>query len=677
MYLIPNINKKYLQANSSDVTGNIWYTKNVNFDEAGYIKLSSRSVSIYSSDEGTNFRYPLSIGRYNLTGGSHIVTSGNTDHAYELSMASTGITMSGDNTTGGNRPTGSVYNRGTWWLNKWHVTTTNSMATLNSAGTWATTGISLTSSYPHPLEVFRNRNTLVIGNKNVVSQFDTSYATGGADTTNLTLPTDYNVIGLAYQNNRMGIATQIDSSLAGQNQEAVFFIWDGQLTTASAGYPVGSDAILSVKPYKSSWVLLTRGGKLLYFNGGGFDTLITLPFFFKKYTVNADSTLGDIMTVDGDLIYLNLTANINYYGFKQEVYMQNFVGGVLCYDPTVGLYNRYTPSRSKFYTISTTVDTTTNIFTTSGTLPTTGNPIMYTSEQSNPAGGITIGKIYYIIRHSSTTFSLATTRQNAIDGNKIDITSAGGTNVFMGLEIVDYGIARGTVTNAVTTLGNQNYFYDNLMFGGYYEDTASLTPKYTLCLTVPMFKSIGYYVTTKLESENINDNFQQIFVKYKPLKEDDSIIVKYKDADVIGLPVSTLQLGTGGTWTSNQVFTTTTDISEAYTYMQTSGNQLECEILTGAGAGQMSQITSIAYNGTTYTVTLDDEIEGVTTSNVCTFIIDNWKYADTITYTDTQGWKGIPVVTSSKYIYVKVIMQGNNIQTEGLQIVNKSQIPAK
>jgi hypothetical protein len=670
MILIPNKDKKFSQTNLSDTSGNIWYTKNINFDETGYMQLSSRAVSLYSAEEGTYFSYPLSIGRYDTTGKAYVVTAGATDHTYDIDLTNGAVTVNGDNTTGGNRPTGSNNNRGVWWQNKWHVTYNTGMVT-NSSGTWADTGISLTTGYPHPLEVFKTRATLCVGNKNVVKQYTTAYA---GSTSDLTLPSDYNVIGLAHSGEKMGIATRIDSSIIGQSQEAIFATWDGLQGSANAVYPVGSNAILGIKAYKSSWVILTKNGKLLYFNGGGFDTLATLPYFFKKL-YPTDELYGDILHVEGDLIYINVSGDLGYYGYKQERFLQNYNGGILCYDPKIGLYHRYSPSISKIYAISvSSVDTSSDIMTASGTIPSTGNPALYTYNTSSVIGGLTVGKLYYIIKHTSTTFSLATTYQNAIDGVKIDLTSST-TGTFLGLAVTDYGASQGVYGLSLTNWGGQGFNFDHLVFGGNYYNVSE-SPKEILNITVPMFPNRGYFVTPKIESSQVDDNAQALYIKYKELKDSDSIIIKHKSKDVIGLPVSIFQRGLTFNWTSSTTGTTTADLSEAYTYMQDSNNSCEMEIIHGAGAGQMPQISSIEYSGGTYTITLSEAVEGVSSGNQCGIIIDNWKVFRTITSADSNGWVQIPIARTSKWHKFKVELRGVKTTIEELQVVNKVNTPS-
>ena len=75
MIRIPNTDKRYSQPNNSDLFGNIYYCKNTNFDNEGYIKLSPRALSIENDGTESDFGLPLAFGR--LQGGVfYTVTNG-------------------------------------------------------------------------------------------------------------------------------------------------------------------------------------------------------------------------------------------------------------------------------------------------------------------------------------------------------------------------------------------------------------------------------------------------------------------------------------------------------------------------------------------------------------------------------------------------------------------------
>lgn len=676
MFKIPQQDKKFTQTNRSDISGNIWYTKNIDFSEEGYIKLSPRAVQVISDSSldstfDTDFNIVSSIGRFGASV-EYYLTS--TEEPFKVTLNQTTITATEDTDT--SNPALTVDSRGRWYQNAWHVSTDTAVLSKSIATTnWTSRITGLTSSVAHPIEIFRNKGTIVVGNGNVVKQYNSSYA----NTTDLTIPTDYEITDISYSNNKLGIITTLSTGAEGQNQEAFFFVWDGGTTTANTGIPIGAESIVAITPYKSSWVVLSKTGQLFYFNGGGFDELAVFPFFSKDRIWDG-GVRGDIMITDGDLIYINVNGFVSVQGIKQELILQNNPAGVWCYDPKVGLYHKYSPSISQVYIITVLAggaDTTTDILTAnSGTVPTTGTPIKLTFSPTDPIGGLNSGQIYFIIKVSSTTFKVATTKENATNGVFVDITSQSAqTSSFQVLILKDYGQSYNIISGALALTDTKNVVYDGITYSFRGFNSVGTTTNY-FGMTVSEFDNIGYFITPKLESQQIEDLIQKIYSKYRPLKNNDSIKIKYKDEEVLGLPVSTPQIGASCTWTSTTTLTTTADISEADTYLDGNEKELELEVISGAGGGQMSKISSISENGGTYTITLVDEIEGVSTSDTCNIIIDNWKTIDTITSSEPKNWKEMPINAPTKAIKLKVIMKGSGITFEELQVINKIQIPA-
>lgn len=682
MIEIPQADKKYSQPNTSDLMGNLFYTKNLDFDEEGYIKLSSRSISFFSNGNDANFGIPYAFGRSGF--GIFNIASGSQQFTATITPASVGVSSDG---TGATIPVGSVNTRGIWWRNKWHVTSTSKLFTKDSSNTWADTGLALTSGVEHPMCVFRSKplasGQLCVGNGNTVLLLDSSYST----ILTLTLQTDYEVIGLAYNNQKIGIVTKLAATLPNQNQEAYFFTWDGATTAANIGLGIGSDAGLQVVAYKSSFAILARNGKGLYFNGGGFDELFTLPYFFKKLSYTAGTSLSEFMVVEGDLIYINLTGSVYYFGLKNEQQLQNFPGGIHCYDPKVGLYHRYSPSVSPLTNVlvaQADVNITTGIMTaSSGTIPATGNPILYSSDSASPIGGLMLGKIYYVIRVTSTQFKLATTKENAIAGTYITLTSQGASsNVFLMLNLLDYGTTFLSKTAGMALMGITSQIYDHLILGNELYDHNSSGVIEHACLTIPRFPNIGYFVTPRITSQELEDNYHKILINHRPLDVNDKIIVKWKKDEAIGIPVMSSQLSKICSWTSDTVFTTTADISEADAYLDADrNNELECEIVSGAGAGQMAQISSIVLNGSTYTVTLEESIEGATNGFNCNIIIDNWRLLKTkdneseLDSDNALGYGEFPAMDVSDSAMFKVILKGVKTAIRRSSVINKVLIP--
>lgn len=671
---------QFSQANRSDLFGNLWYTKSVNLDEEGYLKLSNRAVSILSQDDDSNLGLPLSWGR-NGTSSFLLATSTN---PYKIVVdENTGINNSQDTDSG--NPGLFINSRGKWWQNRWHVTTQTSVFS-KTGTTWTDRAVALTTGKIHAFEVFRNKVSACITNGNTVILIDTSYGV----TTTLTLPTDYEAIGLSYSNNKMAIITRLSSTASSQNQEAYFFVWDGASTAANQGFGIGSDVILAITPYKSSWVILTRTGELKYFNGGGFETLVQLPYDYYSLdlgdSVNLDLN-GDVLQVEGDLIYLNMNNNLNSFGDNLEIYLENFPAGILCYDPNVGLYHRYAPSISKMKTAAV---LTANVNTSTGTMtialpniPQTGNPVMQLSSNTVPVSPLKVGIIYYVIRVSPTQFKLASTKQNAMDGINITLATQGDTsNVFAFLDLVDYGQSQNPArTGGVALTSKRTKFADHLVFGGDYLDASTSDEKLTVNMTVNAFPNIGYAVTSKILSNEIEDNITKVFIKHRPLKTYDKIVLKYKNKDILGLPVTSPQNNTNlyCTWVNSTTFTTSINLALAKTYLEdtTNGtNEVECEIVNGAAAGQMSQIVSITLNSGVYTVVLSDQLDGAISGNISNILVNNWHLLGTIESTDLNGWKEFPMAKASKWVRFKLELRGSQTTIEEFQSINNTQLAA-
>lgn len=688
--------KKFTITNSSDLMGTIEYVKNMNFDEEGYMKQSSRAVNVVDERDDSDMGIPLSLGRNFLFDFyTYVVTA---DKPF-IAQTSQALGFSGVEDTDTNHPPLSFKSMGLYWRNLWHVTAqsggndTKLYYKNPSTGVWTDTGITLTTGLIHALAIARNKSLavgqLLVSNGNTVIRLDGSYAT----IITLTIPTDYEIIKMVFNDENVGIVARLSANARGQNGEAYFFTWDGATTNFNGGWPVGSDGVVCVIPYKSSFVILNTAGKLRYFNGGGWVDLGQLPFYHtglfwgNSYSQEA---LGDCMTVDGDLIHININNRLNQFGPKYEQYKQRMPGGIWTYDPKVGIYHRYSPSLSKGYFLVVppgNVDATRNELTIqSGTIQETGNPIKYVSATATPIGGLKPGTVYYIVKVTSSVFKLALTREDALNGQTIDFTSTGpGTNNnFLCLNFVDYGTTRLDRTGAVGLMGQLNYCFDYLMFGGEYPQYDNSSNSYgTLCVTVGEFPNISYAVVSKLVSENIEDTNQKLFLKYRKLKTGDKIIAKYKDSDYIGLPTTTPQVGLGCDWVDDTHFTTAADLSEAKAYFdQGPEYELECEIYGKAGAGQMSQIADIEYSGGLYTVTLEDSILGAVNGRVCDIIIDNWKLLKTtdneaeINSSNQKGWAEFPVTTTSKWIKYKVIAEGVEVSFEEILPVSATTISA-
>lgn len=667
------LNNQWTQLNSSYKAGALWATKNINLDEEGIMKLSPRMVNIFDDSENTsnvgdtNYNIPVAFGR--RSGGTFYM--GTTDEPFDVNVSATTKTIAEDSSS--NNPNMSFDSHGCWWQNRWYASTSTTV-NYNTAGTWTASAITgLTSGVRHWLTVFKNRKSLCVSNGNVVKQYDTSHS----NTTDLTIPSDFEITGMAYNNYRLGVITRQGNDSEGQNSNAFFFVWDGSTTEASVGLDIGSTQGVAVAPYKSSFVILTIEGQLLYFNGGGFDELARFPFYISESRVEDFlnfGSYGDIIVSDGDVLYINIGFDLSDFGVKQERYLSNNPMGIWCFDPKAGLYHRYSPSISRHYQKTITeanIDLSTNIFTTTGTIPATGNPIILTSQT---VGGLTNGRVYFIIKLSSTTFAIAETKALADAGTKIDITSASPVQFFAMYDIIDYGATYEIDTGAIALWGDSSFIYRDIISGCRLNNTSE-SNMVVLNTAVPQLENRGSAVLSKLFLESQTETIKALVIKHRPLDLNDKIFMKTKMKEYFNVPTSTPS-GTGNraSWTSSTVFQTTADLSEIKTIFD-AGEEIETELTTGVGAGQMSKVTAITYSSGTYTVTLEDSIVGATASTYSHFVMDNWKLSGYIDYDNqTEGVMEIPVASNGKSPQIKIELRGYNTAIEEIQIINNTQI---
>ena len=670
-------NNQWTQPNTSYKMGSLWYTKNIDLSEAGIIKMSPRMVNIFDDSADTtniadtDFSTPVAFGRYE-EGTFRIATR---DEPFDLAMSGTSKTIAED--TSSNNPNLVNTSHGCWWQNRWYASTDTAVS-YNSSGTWTANAITgLTSGKRHYMAVFKNKKSLAVSDGNTVKLYDTSHS----NTITLTIPSDYEIIGLAYNNYRLGIITRLGDDTSGQNAESFFFVWDGATTEASTGISIGSYSALGVTAYKSSFALVSSEGQLLYFNGGGFDELASFPFYSQTVRIEDFANFqayGDIMLVDGDNIYLNVSFDFDSAGVKGESYIQNNPAGIWCYDPKVGLYHKWSLSNSKAYFHSIAqadINTTTNIITTSQPIPATGNPVILTNTSS--IGGVTSRKQYYIIKLSSTTFALAETKALAEVGVKVDITSADTTNYFWLYDIIDYGVSYSSTTGAVGLWGGTRATYTDVIAGAniYHTDNTS---QHTLCTAVPFIGGVSYFVTPKLFTNSATEGIESVFFKHRPLKQGDSIIVKVKNRDYLGIPVSTPTSDSRiATWTGANAFSTSADLSEAKTRFD-AGDNFELEITSGVGAGQLVTITDISGSAGAYTVTVADTVVGASNGLKSNFVIDNWTVCSTVD-ADTQSIDGVfevAVGVNSRAPQLKIELRGVGTAIEDMFINNKTHKPS-
>lgn len=150
----------------------------------------------------------------------------------------------------------------------------------------------------------------------------------------------------------------------------------------------------------------------------------------------------------------------------------------------------------------------------------------------------------------------------------------------------------------------------------------------------------GWLVTPKIYSNNVDETWQKIFVRHKPLlTSTDRIIGKYRTTDV---PATDATI----TWATDVQITSTADLSD---YVK--GD--EVEIIQGSGSGKTAHITSISESGGTYTVNLDDSFLNVIGTSKARF--QKWRKLDTQA-SQLKSFLETSVNQTSTWIQLKICM---------------------
>lgn len=671
-YIIPNQQtKQHSQTNKSDISGTIYQSRNITLDEQGYIKLSDATYAQFTTDDDADF--DTADAMYPSTGSIFI----NSDNVFSGSLGVGTLTDRGTDT---NAPTPSV-EEDVVYFNGAEVVSDGTVIKYRSASTtWTTVSAVIEAgNRPACMTVWDAENVLAVGSANKVRFVSTSWV---VDSTVLTLPSEYEVFSMASNGSQLLIMTRNKSG-----GDAKMFVVNTISTSADYSYSAGTFEIMSGKRFKSSVVIINSLGQLMRFNGGGFDELASLPIYATGIewndAQNDYSTVSNrAMWTDGDLVYINLSSFTQNGRFQM---LPNFHSGFWCYDDTSkSLYHRHSPSYTRFESISgsdVTVSAVNNTFTlTSGNLNnvSTGMPVLFKIGSGTLIPELKEGTSYFLIKDSSTVFKLAESYDLAIAGTAIDITTAGNTGQSWYIyKVNDYGWAIYDSRMAICVLNN--LLFDNTV-AGRLAYTAELASKQDLATgktvfggTNPFIPNRGYFTTPRLNSANIEDTYNTVYVKFRPLGLDDKIIIKAKTRDRYGFPFTSVQGSSTtnwkGVWTSTTVFTTTADLSDVV-----EGDEIE--IIAGVGSGHIAHVSTISVSTGTYTVTLTEAFPFAASNDQMRFQVDTYKILDTITSTSkyaANGFAEMPFADGNNgtFAQVKVELRGIGTTISELQVVHK------
>ena len=657
---------------------NLLATRNVVLDKIGYIRLAQRAMTFYDESDDTDLGLPIAA--YFDNGLDKVLT---TDHIFDISP---GNNPGGSQDAGANVPTSLGFDSSAEMFNNtWAVSESADIHTFDGSA-WTDQTVSLSSGVRHPIWVNKANNTACVGNGAQVKQFNTSWS----ETTNLTLPAGQEVVAGAYNRNLNAIATWDDDG-----REAWLYIWDGATAAANYAYPLGSNRAYWVAAYKDTFVVLTGAGELLYWTPAGLEQLAVLPVFLTSAIFGDDSSLNDIafdkcVYVDGQRILFNIPSEPSAKNSEKYDFNPLMPAGIWCWDPDVGLYHRHALGAASVVAdnIQTAdVDTTDNEITVSSA-PDTGTEVIYQQiDSANEIGGLTANTLYYVIKVDATTIKLATTRANALAGTAIDLTSTGSLFQYLiFMPATDFGQTR--IANScgmVCPVGPSadGDIYDRYAYGADLSPTDPSSETYRIGFTLKYGENRGHVITQKIYASGKTEKWDKLIVKARNLTDpDDKIIVKYRSTEDPNMPVMPAVSAERGTWSDQNTFTTTADLSDVKTAFD-AGSAYEVEIIRGAGAGYLAHITAISEAGGTYTVSIDEDIRNISASDLMEFHIDNWlKLATAIdgeeamtSSSDTNGVE-FPIDQESKFIQFKIELRGRGVELEELEIVNSTGEPA-
>lgn len=662
---IPGDTKDLIVTNGkSAYAGSIAYTKNIDLSEDGYIKLAAPMCRIMSSEDDGDFGLPLDIFSWR-DGDFKVITD---DGMFNFALASLSFTEDDSNSVG---VTPTDKSRVVQWVGgNWFLGADDVYDYTGATGN--TVYASRINNQLGYIEVFVSRNTLVgESSDNILKQYDSSFADTPSD---LVLPENFVITGSAFSNLMMGIATR-----QGKNRgKAFFFTWDGSTAEADNGYPVDDPYILDIAAYDSSWVLFTSKGELLYFNGGGFEQLGTLPTFDRDIQLLSlgpqnSVSFGKIIDADGKRVYVNC-GSLPEIAANLKPYLPLFSGGAYCYDPKNGFYHLHAPSYSEYAEEQGTASGDVITFAFSHYLE-TGDEVWLRSDDQ----GLTGGRIYYVIKKTATTIQLADSYQHALNGTALDITD-GTINLFF-VKRKDYGVE-------ALRLQDMGLIKNERAFEGFYDSGAlsfflgaALHPNNVtsdrvnvLCAKVPMMSNRGFVVYGRFQTDALEDMWKGVAVKYAKLKPGSSIIVKAKTVDqdpvIVGdetLFDSGAYSGESVTWDSNgDYFETTSDLSEVRA-------DDEVHIFCGAGAGQAAHIKQIEQSGSVWQVTLYEKIRGTAAGLKSCVSIERYQKLGVITSDDDRGVKELKLLGKpSESMEVKLELRGVGVKVKEVIPLNQN-----
>jgi hypothetical protein len=654
---------------SSDLFGDLVATKNMDFDLDGYAALARKGNTLLSSNITSVLGLPIVTVNdgsyyYIFNGASGGGTGGIVIYDFNNIGSFSAFTISGGSTPFFDLASDAVVFNGLVTVTAQLGGTYNLYTYSGGLGGAFTSRVTtLSFNYPHPLCVMENRQTILVADGNVVSQYSTAYA---YDSTNqLTLPKDHIVTWMRYRASNVYIGTR---NITGG--EAKMFVWNGTGTAFQTAYGVGANWAYSGIEYNSSIAVITSAGRLLRFNGGGFDELAILPVYVSPYAwtskASTASLIGKVanrgMAVSGDFLYVNLDGSLDILPNENPgAYLEGQPSGVWVYDPTVGFYHKTGLSSDPMLHLTPTSVASNNLVFATPHQATTGDAVVV--EYAGTLTGISVGQTYYAIVQGAYALGLALTPAGALAGRSIQLGGTISTDTFAFTTHSQEGSSLIITPGMIFPVGTphiNNFYGSDVLFGGVVTDSNNTSR--AVMGSLGSGKTVGYMVSPKIYSSQITDDLQKVITKFADINlASDQITVKYRTNTRFSLPTNPAT----GTWTS--ATTMTCDSSQDINNLQV-GDELE--FLSGANAGYMATITAITKPSSIYTFTFDAAYN-YASGYVSTFIGNNWKKLNVIdNQSPTTNFGEFTVGVQTTWYQIKVILSGYRLSILQLKLIN-------
>lgn len=666
--------KLWGQPNASDLFGPVFVTKNITFDDLGYLSLSFSPRSVMTE----------AVGAFNLASTSTSIY--NSDYSYFTPGFATNylvnsaplITIPTAIATAG-VPSASFYTGVAYFGKLLVFTASNDVDYYDTAtDTWTDTNISLTASKQHQAVHMLSLNALAIVNVNTIGLYASPITATPSLITTLTIPTDFEITQVVYFNQNLYIATQ--NVIGGL---AAMYVWNGQGTAAQQVYQVNSHVILSLCPHKNAIYALLGNGALERFDGGGFTPAAVFPIYYTDMALNGYTGVTmwkNIMSSNEHNLFINFN---NFQNLANSLTYQP--DGVWCYNENVGLYHRYsnTFSSPSYETILAASVNTGNNQITVAAAPVTGTEVYYNNGGGSEITGLVSNQKYYVIKIDATHISLALTYTLAVAGTAVSLNGTGNNAQYLIYFINrDYGQFYGknsAFTYPIEIPSATRQYGTDLLWGSEVRGRSTiLFPSYygSVMTAAPDVESRGYFITQKMSGESVTENYNTISLDFLPFRSGkDKIIIKYRTEDdlrdIIDLSGTTWRI----TWTSSTTFTVTMSVNGVATPWASAAVGDEIEVLEGAAGGLLAHITAINSS----TITIDETFDNYTANDISNAVFRNWKKWKTITYGDSnanQHFISSHLGKEGEFLQLKVELRGVQVKIIDLKVDNVSRLPA-